>query len=130
MKRLTENYKGKKYLMVRTPVEGEYTDYDRINDLDNCIQKLGRIEDREEELGIPLEVLFKALKDGAWAKHPYQEQKEINHYKICSFEWYIDKWVIWFSIRNEKDFLKAVKDYGKTWAFTKEELQDAIQSNK
>lgn len=31
---------------------------------DGCVDKLGRLEDIEEELGCPLEVVFKALKEG------------------------------------------------------------------
>lgn len=41
-----------------------YTKYDLLNDFDRCIQKLGKLEDIEEEIGIPLEVLFKALLNG------------------------------------------------------------------
>jgi hypothetical protein len=87
-----------------------------------CVEKLGKLEDIEQELGIPLEVLFKALKKGkVWAcenslwGYSYHNVVGFNlnevilQSKVCSYsdcDWDID-----------------LKDYGKTWALTKEELE-------
>ena len=78
------------------------------------IQKLGKLEDIEDELGIDLVTLFKALRDGAW-------------FKIGN-RFYTDRPNL---IRDARQFTLQVpyhgfvnvKDYGKTWALTKEELE-------
>lgn len=88
--------------------------------------KLGKLEDIEEELGIPLEVLFKALKDGVYAK--FEEGKilkaDIKLYYSCHNEFKIR--VVCLEIGQYEveweDYL-FVKNYGKTWALTMEELE-------
>jgi hypothetical protein len=91
--------------------------------------KLGQLEDAEEENEIDLVTLFKALKDGAWFKNPYY-LSEINYIKNLEFN--IDFNKKRFDIRMDC-FVKfydystggaffLFKDYGKTWALTKEEL--------
>ena len=84
-------------------------------DISNAIEKLGQLEDIEEELGIDLITLFKALKNGIWIQDlmslgiqsvsiHYSEEEGIYLYN--------------YFFENCYDF----KDYGKTWALTKEEL--------
>lgn len=89
--------------------------------------KIREIEEFEQEIGIDLTILFKALNNGFYHKgydfgspcvlyvdkdhvclrvHPYFcicNLYEYDDYEICS------------------DF--ELRDYGKTWALTKEELQ-------
>ena len=78
----------------------------------NACQKLGQLENIEEELGIDLITLFKALtqfyaKDlDCYCPHPISLFKDVHN------EWYI-QWVGRYY---------KVKDYGKTWALTREEL--------
>ena len=77
--------------------------------------KLADLEDLEDELGIDLITLFKASKCfyskilDCYCPHPNPI------YKTCGDfgEWYID-----FMNNPHK-----LKDYGKTWALTKEELE-------
>lgn len=81
-----------------------------------CSDKLGQLEDIEEELEIDLVTLFKALKgiyikpNNIYVGSPYlcfaeNENRELEfQFKI------VDTWY-------------KVKDYGKTWALTKEELE-------
>ena len=58
MNRLTKKFNGEYYRKdADTIMFNSETDY-------NAIQKLGKLEDIEEELGCPLGVVFKALKDG------------------------------------------------------------------
>lgn len=91
------------------------------------IDKLSKLEDLEEELGVPLEVLFKALKEGVYAK--FEEGKiletNIKLYYGCGNEFKIR--VVCLEIGQYEDFewddYLFVKDYGKTWALTKEELE-------
>ena len=90
---------------------------------ENKLDKLGKLEDIEEELGIDLITLFKALKNGIWVKYdadfgftgkPKIVIKKDKCTEICLRE---KKWWI-----QENDFL--LKDYGKTWALNKEELKE------
>lgn len=101
-----------------------YTKDDLLNDFDRCIQKLGKLEDIEEELGIPLEVLFKALKQGKIYTRASEYDKYSFHFirganmqsihcisKVCPYP--------------DCDFGVDLKDYGKTWSLTREELESA-----
>ena len=88
------------------------------------IDKLGQLEDIEEELDIDLITLFKALKQGiyyfanltqltkdyVWLADNYISvgtREKLSYFFITAFE--------------RKTLLFA--DYGKTWALTKEELE-------
>lgn len=90
-------------------------------DISNAIQKLGQLEDIEDELGIDLITLFKALKNGIWVKHQlgqvYKVQARLYDLIIDSFS----EKLKWCFLANT--MLIDFKDYGKTWALTKEELE-------
>lgn len=97
-----------------------------------CIEKLGKLEDLEEELGIDLITLFKALKNGVCVKENmtpettcftkytvdcfvYNEQYEeygFGYGKDC----FSDKPLWWLSL----------KDYKKTWALNRSDLEDEL----
>ncbi|MCR4661654.1 MAG: hypothetical protein K5765_06635 [Clostridia bacterium] len=79
---------------------------------DNAENKLGQLEDIEDELGIDLITLFKALKNGFYTKNV--------HYTGYGMGVSIIQKCLW----NEEwqDDVYYFKDYGKTWALTKEEL--------
>ena len=83
--------------------------------------KLADLEDIEEELGIDLITLFKALKNNkVWVrtlKNNFHKSIECREgVRIESF--------FWLNVKNSDghwvDY--RIKDYGKTWALTKEEL--------
>ena len=78
--------------------------------------KLGQLEDIEEELGIDLITLFKALKNGIWIQ-------DLMSLGIQSVSIHYSKeegiYLYNYFFENCYDF----KDYGKTWALTKEELE-------
>lgn len=110
----------------------DYGGYATFN-VKDTIGKLGKIEDIEQELGIPLEVLFKALKDGIYRfyEEPEDEEKRIYYpYPekhiyyldpvICYDEWK-DRWIFYDDSRGQ---FYCLKDYGKTWALTREELEN------
>ena len=107
--------------------------------------KLSDLEDIEEQYGIDLITLFKALKNGIWSKGGYyddfiptNEPYFITHENIeIGFTWYSerDSETDWESTRDyenqlcfyqhiyeDKQYIVRLKDYGKTWALTKEEL--------
>ena len=75
--------------------------------------KLGQLEDIEEELGIDLITLFKALKDGVYYRN---NQREINYAKNIRLSFAYKTLVV------DRHIYKRLNDYGKTWALTKEEL--------
>ena len=82
--------------------------------LDDCMSKLGKLEDIEEELGIDLVTLFKALKDGYYTNKTWGKEIEKRN---GSLE-YLDGIVLDSGLD-----MVDLDDYGKTWALTKEELE-------
>lgn len=77
--------------------------------------KLVQLENIEEELGVELTTLFKALRDGVFINEDgsvYKDYiKSIEHWPDC-----------WGFITNEEDIEVFFEDYGVTWALTIEEL--------
>lgn len=94
--------------------------------------KLGKLEDIEEELGIDLITLFKVINEGAYFKR-FVKGKVIaieHHYIWFDLLRQIrykdkDEGEVYISLNgaycNEHEY--KLKDYGKTWALTKEELK-------
>lgn len=93
--------------------------------LKNCVNKLGKLEDIEENIGISLITLSKAFKEGIFIL-----DSKYNMIRDCtdillSIDWnnkcfYIECTGDCININQFYYF----KDYGKTWAFTKEELEN------
>lgn len=102
------------------------------DDVNKAFNKLGRLERIERELGVSLEVLFKALKDGAYFKTDYYGI-DITYHILEEHEIRLKRNL--FDIRKENllnnkpyytgGFIFYWKDYGETWALTKEELENA-----
>ena len=86
-------------------------------DNEEIFNKLGKLEDIEQELGIPLEVLFKALKDGVYIIDAC-EIICLNHTEI-SLHYNGVQW-LWETPYGAKIFTH----YRITWALTREELED------
>ena len=84
----------------------------------DAINKLGRLEDIEEELGIGLPILFKALKNGI------QGYKSIESlfYEETNKTWYIECIYKYGDYGTHYTDVLALKDYGKTW-WLKEDLE-------
>ena len=101
--------------------------YDLVGDSDdnvkefvkNCggiLDKLGRLEDIEEELGIDLVTLSKA----SFAEALYFKSDKTNRIEYKPFTAMSIKYkTIIFGFDST---IVEFKDYGKTWALTKEEL--------
>lgn len=91
----------------------------------NCSQKLGQLEDIEEELGIDLITLFKALKNGFWSidknKHIYKMKPTKGNGGAMSYYASLDYIITEDTYYDEEYFL--LKDYGKTWALTRKEIE-------
>lgn len=86
--------------------------------------ELKKYEDIEEELGIDLVTLFKAIENGIWFKKGKKRivKDKPDGLTKCALEngfQYIkrDGWRL-----DCVNGLIETKDYGKTWALTKEEL--------
>ena len=91
------------------------------------IDKLGQLEDIEEELGIDLITLFKALKNGIYYKgvnvygckdKTFKEVRLNEHPVLKGKKLYIES-----VFGGSLVYGVWLKDYGKTWALTKKELE-------
>jgi len=79
--------------------------------------KVNAIEEIQEELGIPLEVLFKALKEGIYIIDAC-EIIRLNHTEI-SLHYNGVQW-LWETPYGTKPF----RNYKNTWWFSKEEVEE------
>lgn len=82
------------------------------------LDKLGQLEDVEDELGIDLITLFKALKYGAYIPF-YGQIMSLERYKL---DFPNKRFIAKYFNGNEWEETLYFKDYGRTWALTKGEL--------
>ena len=100
-----------------------------------CVNKLGQLEDLEEEIGMSLLLLFRILKHGRII-HKYKifcaSKKMILESSIINGLFY-ESGQYGLEVYNEEDDIDEeyndfkyvyIKDYGKTWAITRKELED------
>ncbi len=92
-------------------LDGTLREYEKEN---LAFEKLEKIEDIEEELGIELLTLFKAFKSGIW----YKDQGGVHYHKQPYDT--LEENIAYFRRLFEKQY---TENYGKTWALTKEELE-------
>lgn len=104
MNRLTKKFNGEYYRKdADTIMFNSEIDY-------NAIQKLGKLEDIEEELGCPFVVVFKALKDGIIDiennehRHIHLRDNGINDYPKG-----------WIFHTYHFSYVFKLSDYQKTW---------------
>ena len=121
MSRLTRKIKGYYSVDLRTCLPMEY---EQIENSNACVDKLGKLEDIEEELGIDLITLFDIDKQlntrkKIWLKieDEIEENFRFDSYYIIDL-----KHKAFVKIEYEPLDYFYFKDYGKTWALTKEEL--------
>lgn len=83
--------------------------------------ELQKYKDLEEKLGIDLITLFKALKQGRiWVKNTYGKLECVCDYSL-NFNAALNYWFL--RIGEGLYDVVGFKEYGKTWALTKEELE-------
>ena len=99
---------------------GYYTGMPNSVDVRDALQKLATLEDIEDKLGIDLLTLFKSLEQGIWFRNIVDNKMRCSIPMCAELE--ISKKGLTL-ISMEMDILFYFKDYGKTWALTKEELQ-------
>ena len=93
--------------------------------------KLGELEDIEEKRGIDIRILDQALENGAYFKNPYHSGEKVKYFNnLCPrLDWKNNRFDIkMFLFVLPSDYSTggaffSFKDYGKTWALTKEELE-------
>ena len=79
-------------------------------------RKLVQLENIEEELGVELITLFKALRDGVFINDDGVIYKDyIKSIEYCS--------ECWLFITKDEEIEIFFEDYGVTWALTFEELE-------
>lgn len=102
------------------PLETEPT-YDECKII--CVQKLGKLEDIEDELGIDLITLFKALdlKQPIFVKD-FQGACEFDDTIVSSKFITNGKQLALVDNLSQESMYLNLDEYGKTWALTKEEL--------
>ena len=111
-----------------------------------AIAKLSSLEDIEEELGVDLITLFKAFKNGIWSKGGYYDDCCLDSEPHFMSPEQIELGAMWYTEREHKNdadfsleesnalclyarhydvkvYCVRVKDYGRTWALAKEELE-------
>ena len=93
-------------------------------------KKLGELENIEEELGIDLVILFRALKNGIYGTMYGETVDKLisdiirikpQNFKLCLHIGKPCLYYIW-GWPGPDSTSYYFKDYGKTWALTKEEL--------
>ena len=129
MNRLTRKIKGYYSVDLRTCLPMEY---EQIENSNACVDKLGKLEDIEEELGIDFITLFKALKNGINVYYEDEERYQFHNNLRLEYHKTLGWGLVYIygcscrddmSMKLDKEFYE-LKGYGKTWALTREELED------
>ena len=123
MERITE----KRAVSPQCDKDGNTTKVEFIafKDIDEAYKKLYKLENLEEELGIELITLFKALKYGVCY---ISNQNQLTHDYVWLFNNHIsaevhDKLSYSLMTCNERRIL-SFEDYGVTWAIYRQELEN------
>lgn len=95
-------------------------DYIEIKDKKLAEEKLCKFEDIEEKLGIDLIILFKALKNGIYWK---DDNGKFYYFDLKgSVLDFNEKMIVDNPIDDVYGETFLLKEYGKTWALTEDEL--------
>lgn len=100
----------------------------------DLVCKLGRLEDIEDNIGVDLLTLFKALTNGIYIKFGNKKitgTECYTHSYILPRHIYEDEkgWVIDLTIELDMNHCLYLKDYGKTWALTIKELEECLSED-
>ena len=90
-----------------------------VEDMNKALDKLSQLEDIEEELGIDLLTLFKALESGVWYKD-YKDNDKIKFTNRVEENMRCKEFIV-----PAKYTIIALKfkDYDETWSLTREDLE-------
>lgn len=78
------------------------------------VEKLGQLEDLEDELGCPLDVVVKALKEGVYFNFYRNTYREFIEPSELSLKFSVYYYCIYFEQWGD-GYVIDLKDYGKTW---------------
>lgn len=95
--------------------KGKYTPAHKVK-RKQCINKLGQLEDIEEELGIDLITLFKALKEGIYTIRSNGKKR----YPFLTYNGAVG-YIFDFMFEQEAEYI--LSDYGGTWSLTKKDVE-------
>lgn len=98
-----------------------------IATLQELVDKETRYQSLEEELGIDLITLFKALKDGIWISldNVFFNTLIYKSSSDLSLKFYLGKWYIaYYHSLNGGRFYLDLKDFNKTWWLEKPKEND------
>ena len=125
MKRFTkrDKYDDVNIIGINSARLYEELDYDEDLTLTFALNKLAWLEDFEDELNFDLITLFKALKGGFYVKTKDINEGFISLVKAKDIR-SID--IVMRNIGFVSTKVVLFEDYGKTWALTKEELEEVL----
>lgn len=89
---------------------------------EDCLNKLGPLEDIEEKIGVDLITLLQASEKGIFVKEQNTDGKEIVFEEVILD--LSNKLLVFRHPRKEIGKGRNISRYGKTWALTKEELEE------
>ena len=90
-------------------------------ELNDIVNKLGRYEDIDEKLGLPYPVFYEAFFNGV---DYLDDSGQIIRSAVNIFDLYLTERKEIAFITKYGDKILLFKDYGKTWALTREELEN------
>ena len=99
--------------------DGGYT-YVEYGTEEKIVDKLGKLEDLEEELGCPLEVMFKLVKQNELY---YQFYNELQHWTSIKVD--LRKKVVWYCKQVGGHYAcgQPLSNYGKTFWLKKDKSE-------
>ena len=101
------NYKGEKYIIGSNGVTSKQM----------CLDKLGELEDLEEQIGCPLEVVFKALQNGVY----YEDVANNMRYMVADLHCNLaGDFVFYF---DDEECCLLARNYKKTWWLRKDKSE-------
>lgn len=100
----------------------EFDTYSRVA-AEDIYKKLAKLEDIEDEIGLNLGVLFKALKCGIWYKNEYGQIIKCCVDLINSYLSPNNNTLTGLCLAGDNHYF-YFDAYNKAWALTKEELED------
>ena len=103
--------------MNRLVKKNKYGEFEPIKHNEVC-DKLHKLEDIEESIGCPLEVVFKALKEGFYTQTMHHTKQDSTWLGINDLGYTKEIFCMYFdeNMSNIKTCVERdLKDYGKTW---------------
>ena len=128
MKRLTESNPFKDFMTLKyTSKKPIFLDCDKgeTKVVEELLNKLGQLEDIEDELGISL-VIYHKLMEMLYCGEPnvlfVKDNDKIVQVGVLEIDYCKKKIIFYKDTSYNDDYIYGFCQYGKTWALTKEEL--------